>query len=242
MTLKIKIDNMIFQPLDFEKLVGAIHQVHAELATQASRAVNVSLTLRNWMIGCYIAEYEQNGADRAKYGERLLGQLSESLSSKGVSCVEERGLRRYRQFSQTYPQIRETVSPELHQRLLGPLDVGLGYQQIDIRQVAVLGRQGDCAPFRYVEFLCDHARVGDAVEARVALDGQKLGAARGLQHGHVELAHRPVGPPPSLGVVLVRPLQLRQPVVLLVCREDRYDSGDRPPELPARRKSTEPRA
>lgn len=112
---------MIFQPLDFEKLVGAIHQVHAELATQASRAVNVSLTLRNWMIGCYIAEYEQNGADRAKYGERLLGQLSESLSSKGVSRVEERELRRYRQFYQTYPQIRETVSPELHQRLLGPL-------------------------------------------------------------------------------------------------------------------------
>ena len=112
---------MIFQPLNFEKLVGAINQVHAELATQASRAVNVSLTLRNWMIGCYIAEYEQNGADRAKYGERLLCQLSESLNSKVVRCVEERGLRRYRQFSQTYAQIRETVSPELHQRLLGPL-------------------------------------------------------------------------------------------------------------------------
>lgn len=112
---------MIFQPLDFKKLVGAIHQVHAELATQAKRAVNVSLTLRNWMIGCYITEYEQNGADRAKYGERLLGQLSDSLSPKGVSRVEERELRRYRQFYQTYPQIRETVSPELHQRLLGPL-------------------------------------------------------------------------------------------------------------------------
>jgi hypothetical protein len=38
---------MILHPLDFEKLVGAIHQVHAEPATQANRAVNVSLTLRN---------------------------------------------------------------------------------------------------------------------------------------------------------------------------------------------------
>ena len=115
---------MIVQPLDFEKLVGAIHQVHAELATQASRAVNVSLALRNWMIGCYITEYEQNGADRAKYGERLLGRLSESLSPKGVSRVEECELRRYRQFYQTYPQIRETISPELHQRLLGSLVTG----------------------------------------------------------------------------------------------------------------------
>jgi hypothetical protein len=117
---------MILQPLDFEKLVGAIQQVHAELTAQASRAVNVSLTLRNWMIGCYINEYEQSGQDRAKYGDRLLGRISESLSPKGVSRVEERELRRYRQFYQTYPQIRETVSPELHQRLLGPLVSGYG--------------------------------------------------------------------------------------------------------------------
>jgi hypothetical protein len=67
------------------------------------------------MIGCYITEYEQNGADRAKYGDRLLGRLSAILSSKGISHIEERELRRYRQFYQTYPQIRETVSPELHQ-------------------------------------------------------------------------------------------------------------------------------
>ncbi|BBO80432.1 hypothetical protein DSCO28_09980 [Desulfosarcina ovata subsp. sediminis] len=49
--------------MDSEKLVGAIRYVHTELAAQASRAVNVSLTLRNWMIGCYITEYEQNGAN-----------------------------------------------------------------------------------------------------------------------------------------------------------------------------------
>jgi predicted nuclease of restriction endonuclease-like (RecB) superfamily len=112
---------MTYKSLDFEKLVGAIHQVHAELAAQANRAVNVSLTLRNWMIGCYITEYEQNGADRAKYGDRLLDRLSASLSSKRVTRTEERELRRYRQFYQIYPQIWEAVSPELQQRLLGPL-------------------------------------------------------------------------------------------------------------------------
>lgn len=50
--------------LSFEKLVDAIRQVHDELAAQAGRAVNISLTLRNWLIGLYIREYEQNGADR----------------------------------------------------------------------------------------------------------------------------------------------------------------------------------
>jgi hypothetical protein len=53
------------------------------------------------MIGCYLIEYEQDGADRAKYGDRLLGRLSDRLSPKGVSRVEERELRRYCQFYQT---------------------------------------------------------------------------------------------------------------------------------------------
>ena len=48
---------------NFEKLVVSIRQAHEELAAQAGRAVNVSLTLRNWLIGLYIREYEQHGED-----------------------------------------------------------------------------------------------------------------------------------------------------------------------------------
>ena len=58
--------------LDFRGLVGAIRNIHNEFASQAGRAVNVCLTLRNWLIGCYIAEFQLRGADRAAYGERLL--------------------------------------------------------------------------------------------------------------------------------------------------------------------------
>ena len=64
---------------DFSALVAAIRQTHEYMAAQAGRAVNISLTLRNWMIGCYIREYEQNGADRATYGENLLSSLSQRL-------------------------------------------------------------------------------------------------------------------------------------------------------------------
>ena len=53
-------------------LVEAIRQVHEHCASQAGKAINVSLTLRNWVIGYYILEYEQRGGDRADYGERLL--------------------------------------------------------------------------------------------------------------------------------------------------------------------------
>lgn len=51
--------------LSFSALVAAIRQAHEQCAAQATRAVNVGLTLRNWVIGWYIREYEQNGADRA---------------------------------------------------------------------------------------------------------------------------------------------------------------------------------
>lgn len=104
----------------FERLVVSIRQAHDELAAQVSRAVNMSLTLRNWLIGLYIAEYEQNGVDRARYGERLLDRLSDSLQQSGVSRAEARELRRYRQFYFTYPQIRESLTPELAANLLPP--------------------------------------------------------------------------------------------------------------------------
>lgn len=82
------------------------------------RAVNTSLTLRNWLIGFHIAEYEQQGADRAQYGDKLLDRLSERLAQAGVSRAEARELRRYRQFYWTYPRIRESLSPELARTLL----------------------------------------------------------------------------------------------------------------------------
>ena len=106
--------------LTFEGLVLSISDVDHDLVVQAGRAVNISLTLRNWLIGCYIAEYEMRGADRAHYGEKLLANLSARLTGVGVSRAEERELRRYRKFYQTYPQIRESLPPELTRHLFSP--------------------------------------------------------------------------------------------------------------------------
>lgn len=110
--------------LSFEHLVAVIGQAHADLVAQASRAVNASLTLRNWLIGFYIAEYEQQGTDRAQYGDKLLERLSDRLVQAGVSRAEARELRRYRQFYLTYPRIRELLSPELSRVLLPQADAG----------------------------------------------------------------------------------------------------------------------
>ncbi len=33
-------------------------EMHSQLAAKASKGVNINQTLRNWLIVCYIAEYE----------------------------------------------------------------------------------------------------------------------------------------------------------------------------------------
>ena len=102
---------------NFDGLVGSIRHVHDELVTQASRAVNISLTLRNWLIGCYIEEYERFGIDRADYGDRLMDRLAEILTAQEISRCDRRELYRYRRFYLTYPQIVGALPPQLTQLL-----------------------------------------------------------------------------------------------------------------------------
>jgi hypothetical protein len=54
--------------------------------------VNTALTLRNWVIGYYIVEYEQKGADRAEYGERLIRNLSERLGKANIKGISRTNL------------------------------------------------------------------------------------------------------------------------------------------------------
>ena len=98
---------------NFEALVVSIVRIHQQAHEFATKAVNTGLTLRNWFIGHRIVEFEQQGRDRAAYGERLLPALAERLAAAGLKRVDARELRRFRLLYTIYPQIRETVTPEL---------------------------------------------------------------------------------------------------------------------------------
>jgi predicted nuclease of restriction endonuclease-like (RecB) superfamily len=98
---------------DFDSLVTAILHLHQQTQDYATKAVNVALTLRNWLIGYRIVEFEQQGNDRAAYGQRLLPALAERLAAAGLKRVDVRELRRFRLLYEVYPQIRESVTPEL---------------------------------------------------------------------------------------------------------------------------------
>ncbi len=142
----------------FVELTGAIQRVHEELAAQASRAVNVSLTLRNWLIGYHIEEYERIGKDRAEYGERLMDALAAELTALGVSRCDRRELYRYRQFYLTYPQIVEALTPQLDQYLGG------------LSQVAELAEK-----FKRV-------RIVESVTPKCQIDGKALATKLSFTH------------------------------------------------------------
>ena len=93
--------------MDFEALVKHISTIQSTLQAQAAHAVNLALTARNWLMGCYIVEFEQNGEDRAAYGEQLLKKLEQRLNVKGLN---ERRFREFRRLYLVYPQLKEPVA------------------------------------------------------------------------------------------------------------------------------------
>ena len=69
---------------NFEALIDNVYQTHCVLQENAAKSVNYNLTVRNWLTGCYIVEFEQNGEDRAKYGTGLLEEMAKRIKAKGV--------------------------------------------------------------------------------------------------------------------------------------------------------------
>lgn len=99
---------------NFNLLLDNIKSIHLQLQSSAAKAVNKLLTIRNWLIGYYIVEYEQNGEDKAKYGEKLLEQLARNLHEEGLSF---RNLKLFRQFYLAYPQIGQTVIAQFKDKI-----------------------------------------------------------------------------------------------------------------------------
>ena len=112
------------QANSFDGLVAHIQQTQDVLQNSARLVINRHVTAKAWLTGYYIVEYEQHGADRAKYGERLLENLAERLKDK--KTFSYRTLNVYRKFYLAYgtlnsqvigyvkslPSILQTVSAE----------------------------------------------------------------------------------------------------------------------------------
>jgi hypothetical protein len=103
--------------LNFGSLVSVIEQTHQHFQQQAVKAVNVSLTVRNWLVGYYIVTFEQKGEDRAAYGSKLLSNLAES--SKNIKGFDERSFRKFRMFYKLYPYLQTYIAKNLSAMPIG---------------------------------------------------------------------------------------------------------------------------
>ena len=87
----------------FDHLSDVVTQLHDSAYSATVKAINRFATVRNYVIGFYIVEYEQHGSDRAKYGDRLLKRLAERVNKRGIN---ETLLKVSRAFYLNYPQIQ----------------------------------------------------------------------------------------------------------------------------------------
>ena len=88
----------------FGDLTSIIQTTHDAALSSAVKAINRMQTMRNWLIGYYIVEYEQNGKDRAEYGAKLLKKLEKRVNRKGMT---RNTFQSARNFYRMYPQIIE---------------------------------------------------------------------------------------------------------------------------------------
>lgn len=100
--LEIPVDDWKHGEHSFIELTHVIQSTHDAAQTCAVKAINRMQTMRNWLIGYYIVEFEQHGKDRAEYGSQLLKKLEERVNRKGLNVTL---FKNARNFYLLYPQM-----------------------------------------------------------------------------------------------------------------------------------------
>lgn len=90
----------------FNDLASIVRTTHDAAQSSAVKAINRMQTMRNWLIGYYIVEFEQHGKDRAEYGTQLLKKLEERVDRKGLTTTLFKWARK---FYRLYPQMMENL-------------------------------------------------------------------------------------------------------------------------------------
>ena len=94
---------------DFYQDIKIILQIARD---NAYKSVNFIMVEAYWNIGKKIVEVEQNGETKAKYGSKLISELSKQLTIDFGSGFSARNIRNMRQFYNCFP-IWQTVSAKL---------------------------------------------------------------------------------------------------------------------------------
>jgi hypothetical protein len=81
-----------------DRVVSILEQSRANVA----RSINSNIVIAYWLIGREMVVALQGGGERAEYGERLLGELSEQLTKRYGRGFSVTNLRYFRLFYQAF--------------------------------------------------------------------------------------------------------------------------------------------
>jgi predicted nuclease of restriction endonuclease-like (RecB) superfamily len=91
--------------MKFTDLVTRISGIDGAARLSAGQTLQRILSLRNWLMGAHIVEFEQAGEDRAAYGQNLMERLAASLQTSGCKGLSVRNLKNFRQVALAYPEL-----------------------------------------------------------------------------------------------------------------------------------------
>jgi len=119
--------------MNFPALVADIRSLASSAQGTVARVTDRVLTLRSWLVGAWIVEYEQHGEDRAAYGEGLIERLADELERGGTPGMSPSNLKNFRQLVLSWPDLDpgRTLSA-----VLGPIRQTLSGESDPDRQTA----------------------------------------------------------------------------------------------------------
>lgn len=105
------IDKALVSQQGLDSLYADIRSILSAARQRAYSAVNFAMVESYWLIGQTIVEHEQHGEAWAAYGKGLLRELAAKLTAEFGKGLDERELRKMRQFYLVF-KIRDTLRPE----------------------------------------------------------------------------------------------------------------------------------
>jgi predicted nuclease of restriction endonuclease-like (RecB) superfamily len=97
------------------KYIQDIKQILAQARQKTYQAINRAMLEAYWKIGEKIVHEEQNGKERAGYGQEVIKNISKELTQEFGRGFSERNIRGFRQFYLAFPEreIWQTLSAKL---------------------------------------------------------------------------------------------------------------------------------
>ena len=77
---------------------------------KAYASINFAMVKAYWLIGKRIVKEEQNGKDKAAYGEQLIKTLSKDLSEEYCKGFSAANLKNFRQFYMVFPDLGKSYA------------------------------------------------------------------------------------------------------------------------------------